>query len=98
MSLPLRIYEGYIVILPKKYFTFGIITVRASRPSHRLSRAKRLFAPIFELWYGRETNDLPSSIVCGMYSSMNLSEKRNMWLVARMGCPSTARSTSVPRI
>ena len=33
MSLPLRIYEGYMVILPKKYFTLGLITVRAPKPS-----------------------------------------------------------------
>ena len=87
-----------MVILPKKYFTFGIMTVSAPSPSQRLSRANRLLAPIRELWYGSETKERPSSMVCGMYSFMNFSEKWNIWLVARTGCPSAVVSTSVPRI
>ena len=51
MSRPRRMYDGYMVILPKKYFTLGLMTVSAPSPSHRLSSAKRLFAPRRVLWY-----------------------------------------------
>jgi len=33
-------------LLPKKYFSLGLITVSAPRPSHKLSSAKMLFAPL----------------------------------------------------
>ena len=38
-------FVGYMVTLPKKYFTFGITTVNAPNPSHRLSKANNPLLP-----------------------------------------------------
>ena len=78
----------YMVTFPKKYSIPGFSTVRAPRPSHKLSKANRDLRPIFVDWYKGCTKERPNSIILVRYCFLKASEKRNNSVVAKLGSPS----------